>query len=52
MGAWSYMFPKLNDMFSLPVLYAGREASASTATGSMAYHRLEQQKLLSDAFGR
>ncbi|KIE58599.1 2-oxoglutarate dehydrogenase [Methylacidiphilum kamchatkense Kam1] len=52
MGAWSYMFPKLNDIFSLPVLYAGREASASTATGSMAYHRLEQQKLLSDAFGR
>ncbi len=52
MGAWTYMFPKLNDIFSLPVLYAGREASASTATGSMAYHRLEQQKLLADAFGR
>nr|ANC58263.1 2-oxoglutarate dehydrogenase E1 component [Candidatus Methylacidiphilum infernorum] len=50
MGAWNYIFPKLQELFSMPLTYAGREASASTATGSLAYHRLEQQKLLSDAF--
>ncbi|QSR88083.1 2-oxoglutarate dehydrogenase E1 component [Methylacidiphilum caldifontis] len=50
MGAWSYILPRLQEIFSLPISYAGREASASTATGTMAYHRIEQQKLLSDAF--
>ncbi len=50
MGAWTYIEPPLRKLFGRDVLYAGREASASTATGSHAIHDLEQRELVKQAF--
>ncbi len=46
-GGWSFMMPRLQRQFdSVPVLYVGRDASASPATGSLTLHRREQEELL------
>jgi len=50
MGAWSYIAPRLQDLFGKPFAYAGRDASASPAVGVMALHKLELERLLEDAF--
>jgi len=50
MGAWSFMEPRLRKLFNRDFLYAGRDASASTATGSHAIHDLEQLELVNQAF--
>ncbi|MCE0484904.1 MAG: 2-oxoglutarate dehydrogenase E1 component [Methylacidiphilales bacterium] len=50
MGAWSFIEPRLRKLFGRDILYAGREASASTATGSHAIHELEQRQLVEQAF--
>jgi len=49
-GGWTFMFPRLHQLFgSRPIRYAGREASASPATGSLKLHRLEQAELVAQA---
>jgi 2-oxoglutarate dehydrogenase E1 component len=50
MGAWSFIAPHLTDVFGVVPLYAGRDASASPAVGSLALHRLELAAFLKDAF--
>ena len=50
MGAWSYISPRLNEAGRGKVRYAGRERSASTATGSKAIHNAEQRRLVQKAF--
>jgi 2-oxoglutarate dehydrogenase E1 component len=50
MGAWSFMEPRLRKLFGRDFIYAGRDASASTATGSHAIHELEQRELVNQAF--
>jgi len=50
MGAWSWIAPRLTDIFGKVPLYAGRDASASPAVGSLALHKLELAGLLRDAF--
>ena len=50
MGAWSYIAPRLRDLFSMPLRYAGRDASASPAVGSLNIHKLEQKALIEEAF--
>ncbi len=50
MGAWSFIEPRLRRTFGRDILYAGRESSASTATGSHAIHELEQRELINQAF--
>src|SRR5688572_8140488 len=50
MGAWSYIAPELEDVFGRKPLYAGRDASASPAVGSLALHKLELAALLKEAF--
>jgi 2-oxoglutarate dehydrogenase E1 component len=50
MGAWSYIEPHLRRIAGREILYAGRDASASTATGSHAIHDLEQHDLVTQAF--
>jgi 2-oxoglutarate dehydrogenase E1 component len=50
MGGWSFMEPRLRKMFGRDILYAGRDASASTATGATAIHDLEQRELINQAF--
>jgi len=50
MGAWSWIYPQIADVFEKIPLYAGRGASASPAVGSLAIHRRELAGLLEDAF--
>jgi len=51
MGAWSHLEPRLRRIFGRDLSYAGRDASASPAVGSLALHRREQEKLLREALG-
>ncbi|MFL6521699.1 MAG: 2-oxoglutarate dehydrogenase E1 component [Chthoniobacterales bacterium] len=50
MGAWSFMEPRLWALFGRKIIYAGRNASASPAVGSLAIHKREQAQLIADAF--
>jgi 2-oxoglutarate dehydrogenase E1 component len=50
MGAWPFLEPRLRKLFGRDILYAGRDASASTATGAHAIHELEQRELVNQAF--
>ena len=51
MGAWSYIAPLLTTTFNGFVpLYAGRDASASPAVGSLALHKHELATFLKEAF--
>jgi 2-oxoglutarate dehydrogenase E1 component len=49
-GAWGWIAPQLEELFGQKPLYAGRDASASPAVGSLALHKLELGALLKDAF--
>jgi 2-oxoglutarate dehydrogenase E1 component len=50
MGAWNFIEPRLRKLFGREIAYAGRDASASTATGATAIHELEQRELINQAF--
>ena len=50
MGAWTHMYLILDRMFDLPIWCASRNASASTAVGSLAVHKREQKVVIHDAF--
>ncbi|HSI83438.1 MAG: 2-oxoglutarate dehydrogenase E1 component [Candidatus Methylacidiphilales bacterium] len=50
MGAWSYIEPYLRKSFGTEITYAGRDASASPATGSLGIHKLEQADVIEQAF--
>ncbi|MFH2000573.1 MAG: 2-oxoglutarate dehydrogenase E1 component [Planctomycetota bacterium] len=49
-GGWTFMAPRLQALFpKQKLIYAGRKASASPATGSLLRHREEQEKLVKEA---
>jgi 2-oxoglutarate dehydrogenase E1 component len=50
MGAWTHMFLVLDRSLKRPIWYAGRNASASPAVGSLAVHKREQKLIIEDAF--
>ncbi|HEV7401408.1 MAG TPA: 2-oxoglutarate dehydrogenase E1 component [Chthoniobacteraceae bacterium] len=51
MGAWSYLQPNLRRLLGdKKVAYAGRNASASPAVGSLGIHKQEQKVLIEEAF--
>jgi 2-oxoglutarate dehydrogenase E1 component len=50
MGAWTFIEPRLRKMFGREIAYAGRDASASPAVGSLARHKREQACVVRDAF--
>jgi 2-oxoglutarate dehydrogenase E1 component len=50
MGAWNWIDQQLEDVFGRRPLYAGRDASASPAVGSLALHKLELAAFLKQAF--
>lgn len=50
MGAWSYIFPRLEKVVGQKVRYAGRGQASSPAAGSKAQHYREQKALLAKAF--
>jgi 2-oxoglutarate dehydrogenase E1 component len=48
MGGWSFMEPRLRAL-GYAIEYVGRDASASTATGSLKVHQREQRELVDAA---
>ena len=50
MGAWTYIAPILEEISGEKPFYAGRDASASPAVGSLAIHKIEQAALVETAF--
>jgi 2-oxoglutarate dehydrogenase E1 component len=50
MGAWSYIFPRLERAVGGKIRYAGRGTASSPAAGSKAMHYREQKALLAQAF--
>ncbi len=49
-GAWTFMFPRLLELFPASrVRYVGRAPSASPAAGSLAAHKREQEALVRSA---
>jgi 2-oxoglutarate dehydrogenase E1 component len=50
MGAWSYIFPRLELAVGTKIRYAGRGTASSPAAGSKAMHYREQKALLAQAF--
>jgi 2-oxoglutarate dehydrogenase E1 component len=52
MGAWRYLHSRFGDklMDRFPFAVSSRPASASPATGSASSHRLEQERLIAEAF--
>ena len=52
MGSWHHLLPVLMKFFGRTIGYAGREASASTAVGTIAAHKYEQAALIAQAFGQ
>jgi 2-oxoglutarate dehydrogenase E1 component len=51
MGGWSFVAPRLQELLGVPFQYVGRDASASTATGSHSVHEREQAELVEAAIG-
>ena len=51
MGAWRYIRPILEEVAEMNAFYAGRDASASPAVGSLALHEMEQEELIKMALG-
>ena len=50
MGAWSFIEARLRKLFEREIAYAGRDASASPAVGSLVRHKREQACVVADAF--
>src|SRR5438034_1145045 len=50
MGGWSFIEPRLRKLFEREIAYAGRDASASPAVGSLVRHKREQACVVADAF--
>jgi len=54
MGGWTFVKERLEEIIPsrLKLIYVGRPASASPATGSYAVHELEQEKLINEALSK
>jgi len=50
MGAWTFILPRLLNLFPGYIYYAGRPASASPAAGTMQVHQAQQAALVKQAF--
>ncbi|WP_221029834.1 2-oxoglutarate dehydrogenase E1 component [Actomonas aquatica] len=50
MGPWSFIAPQLEKLFGRQATYAGRDAAASPAVGTIAQHKAELAQFLSEAF--
>ena len=50
MGAWTFILPRLLNLFPGYIHYAGRPASASTVAGTIQAHQAQQAALVKQAF--
>jgi len=51
MGAWPFVSEQIEAAIGIRPAYAGRDAAASPAVGSLAVHRIEQADVIRQAFG-
>ena len=54
MGAWSFIRPRLKELLKergIEARYLGRRHSGTTAEGAAKAHRIEQTRILEEAFG-
>ncbi len=51
MGGWSFVAPLIEETLGLRPHYAGRDAAASPAVGSLSVHKIEQADVIRQAFG-
>lgn len=52
MGGWTFVHSRLQNMTEHHVRYAGREKAASPSSGSKAIHKMEQKRLVEEAFNK
>ena len=52
MGAWTFIRPHLREILGKDPGYIGRRAASSPAVGSYRQHRIEQEKLIAEVFGK
>lgn len=52
MGAWRFIEPLIEKATGKRPSYAGRDAAASTAVGSLTLHKMEQEALVREAFAK
>jgi 2-oxoglutarate dehydrogenase E1 component len=50
MGGWSFVAEQIETTLGLRPIFAGRDAAASPAVGSLSVHRIEQADVLKQAF--
>ena len=50
MGGWSFIAPLIEETLELRPTFAGRDAGASPAVGSLSVHKIEQADLIRQAF--
>jgi 2-oxoglutarate dehydrogenase E1 component len=50
MGGWTYIEPRFRALLGKEIAYAGRNASASPAVGSLPVHKREQACVIDEAF--
>ena len=50
MGGWSFVAEQIETTLGLRTIFAGRDAAASPAVGSLSVHRIEQADVLKQAF--
>jgi len=51
MGAWQFIRPRIENVVKQPLIYIGREAASSPATGFPAIFRQEQNEIIAKALG-
>jgi len=52
MGGWTFIGPRLQKLTDHHVRYAGRDTAASPASGSKAVHKMQQKRLIEEAFNK
>ncbi|MEX2581159.1 MAG: 2-oxoglutarate dehydrogenase E1 component [Verrucomicrobiales bacterium] len=50
MGGWSFVRPRFQKITDHHIRFAGRDTAASPATGSKTIHKMEQRRLIEEAF--
>lgn len=50
MGSWTFILPRLQEIFEKEIHYAGRAPSASPAVGTLQVHLAQQASLVKEAF--
>ena len=52
MGGWTFVGPRLQKISDLHVRYAGRDTASSPSSGSKTIHKMEQRRLVEEAFNK